>query len=147
MSVHGSWDELVIGLCDLAVKYDAETFLYEDVVLLSSRKAEQGNDSRHIRVTRFDDEAARVETGWCFAMTCDYIAEDRSRPVPALGLVEAICSGNAEEHCLIDAEGRWVGIQLRAWAPNGDGWQSQSGGHAGVVQHVVRRFPSWIDPN
>ncbi|WP_067477510.1 hypothetical protein [Nocardia amamiensis] len=143
MSQHGGWDELVVGLCDLAVKYDAETFLYADVVLLTSRKAKQGNDSCSIRITRFDDEAARIETGWCFDMVWDYVAEDSSRPVPALGLVEAICSGNAEERCLIDSEGRWVGIHLNAWTPNGDGWQSRSGDQAGVIQEVIRRFPRW----
>ncbi|MEV4129960.1 hypothetical protein [Nocardia sp. NPDC049707] len=145
MSEQGSWEEFVIGLCDLAVKYDAETYLYESVVSLASRTPRQGHESATVRITRFDDEAARIETGWCFNLVVDYVAEDRSRPVPALGLVEAICSGNAEEHCLIDANGRWVGIFLDAWAPNGDRWQS---GSVNSPEHrVTRRFPSWIDPN
>ncbi|MFF0489531.1 hypothetical protein ACFYTQ_10985 [Nocardia sp. NPDC004068] len=147
MSVQGTWEEFVAALCDLAVEYDAETYLYEDVVLLSARKAKEGNVSCHIRVTRFDDESARIETGWCFAMTRDFVADDRSRPVPALGVVEAICAGNAEERCLVDAEGRWIGIQLEAWASNGDRWESQSGGFAGVARRIVRRFPRWNDPD
>lgn len=145
MSDQGSWEEFVLGLCDLAVKFDAEAYLYESVVSLASRTPRQGYESATVRITRFDDEAARIETGWCFNLVVDYVAEDHSRPVPALGLVEAICSGNAEEHCLIDADGRWVGVVLEAWAPNGDRWKS--GSLDSPEQRATRRFPSWIDPN
>ncbi|CAM2878709.1 hypothetical protein [Skermania piniformis] len=145
MGEQGSWDEFVLGLCDLAVKYDAVTYLYESVVSLASRTPRHGHESATIRITRFDDEAARIETGWCFDLVVDYVAGDSSRPVPALGLVEAICSGSAEESCLIDAGGRWVGVFLKAWAPNGDRWESGSPGR--LDQRATRRFPSWIDPN
>jgi hypothetical protein len=72
MSEYGSWEELVVGLCDLAVKYDAKTYLYESMVLLSPRSAKHGNDRVAVRVTRFDDEAARVEVGWCLDM-CQWV--------------------------------------------------------------------------
>lgn len=146
MSDQGSWEALVVGLCDLAVKYDADTFLYEEVVVLSARVIQPDGQSRgSIRVTRFDDEAARIETGWCFTMVVDYVSVDRDRPVPALGLVEAICSGNAEEHCLIDDDGHWVGIVRNAWSSDGHRWES--GNLDRLERRATRRFPSWIDPN
>ncbi|WP_067905005.1 hypothetical protein [Nocardia vaccinii] len=141
MSEHGTWEELVVGLCDLAVKYDAETYLRESVVLLSARSTEHGTDSSTVRVTLFDDEAARVEAGWCLNMVVDYVAEDRDRPAPVLGLVEAICSGNAEEHCLIDSNGQWVGVFFDAWSETGDRWQA--GSLDSPEKRAVRRFPKW----
>ncbi|MBF6330773.1 hypothetical protein [Nocardia transvalensis] len=141
MSEEGGWEDFVVDLCDLAVKYDADTFLSESRVVLSARTIHPGDQCGSIVVTRFDDEAARVETGWCFTMVVDYVAEDHDRPVPALGLIEAICSGNAEEHCLIDSDGRWVGILLEAWAPNGDRWQSGDPNRA--EKRATRRFPRW----
>jgi hypothetical protein len=146
MSEYGSWEELVVGLCDLAVKYDAETYLSESAVLLSARSAKHGNDHIAVSVTRFDDEAARVEVGWCLDMCVDYIAEDRDRPVPALGLVEAICSGNAEEHCLINADGQWVGVFFDAWSVTGDRWQAYNGlgSFEKREKRAVRRFPQWV---
>lgn len=143
MSEHGSWEEFVVGLCDLAVKYNAETYLRESVVLLSARSATQGNDAGTVRVTLFDDEAARVEAGWCLDMVVDYVAEARDRPVPALALVEAICSGNAEEHCLIDSDDQWVGVFFDAWSETGDRWQA--GNLDSPERHAVRRFPKWGD--
>lgn len=142
MGEQGSWEEFVTELCDLGVKYDAEVYLYDSVVSLASRTSRQDHESATVRVTRFDDEAARIQTGWCFDMVVDYVAADHSRPVPALGLVEAICSGNAAEHCLLDADGRWVGIFLDAWASNGDRWQS--GSINSPERRATRRFPSWV---
>ncbi|CAM2746192.1 hypothetical protein [Skermania piniformis] len=145
MSEQGNWDDFVVGLCDLTMKYNAKTYLYEGVVVMSARRALPDGRSRgSVRVTRFDDEAARIETGWCFDTVVDYVSEDRKRPVPALGLVEAICSGNAEEHCLIDSSGAWVGVVRDAWLPDGHRWES--GSLDSSERRATRRFPSWIDP-
>jgi hypothetical protein len=62
--------------------------------------------------------------------------------VPALGLVEAICSGNAEEHCLINADGQWVGVFFDAWSVTGDRWQARNG-LGSFEKRAVRRFPQW----
>jgi hypothetical protein len=59
----------------------------------------------------------------------------------ALGLVEAICSGNAEEHCLIDSNGQWVGVFFDAWSETGDRWQA--GKLDSLEKRAVRRFPKW----
>lgn len=58
MSEQGGWDDFVVALCDLAVKYDADTFLHESLVLLTARAIPPGDKSGRIAVTRFDDEAA-----------------------------------------------------------------------------------------
>lgn len=140
MSEQGGWDEFVVALCDLAARYDADTFVRQSLVLMTARAIPAGDQAGRITVTRFDDEAARIETGWCFNLVTDYVAEDSSQPVPALRLVEAICRGNAEEHCLIDAEGRWAGVLLNAW---GEGGSWTSGDHARLEKRATRRFPSW----
>ncbi len=144
MSDQDTWEAFVVGLCDLAVKYDAEAYLRESTVILAARAIQSADQSGRITVTRFDDEAARVETGWCFSMVVDYVSEVRDRPVPALGLVEAICSGNAEEQCLIDADGEWVGVFSDAWSMTGTRWQAGSPGSLDSLERrAVRRFPKW----
>jgi hypothetical protein len=142
MNEQGGWDEFVVALCDLAVTYDADAFLHESLVLLTARAIPPGDKAGRIAVTRFDDEAARIETGWCFNIVTDYVAEDASQPVPALRLVEAICRGDAEEHCLIDEGGRWVGVLLNAW---GEGGNWMSGDHDRPERRATRRFPRWSD--
>lgn len=144
MNVQGSWDEFVTGLCDLAVRFEAETYLHESVVVLSSRAQVPGSQAGSIRVSRFDDEAARVETGWCFNIVVDYVFEGESRPVPALEVVEAICSGRATESCLLSADGEWVGVLSEAWTTAGSRWTF--GTSVSVERRLTRRFPSWIDP-
>ncbi len=144
VSEQGSWDDFVADLSRLAVRFDAETYLYDDLVVMSSRSHLPGHKVGSIRISRVDDEAARVEAGWSLDMFVDYIAEDTSRSVPALGLVEAICSGNAAEHCLIDGEGRWVGVLLEAWDQEGRRWQA--GCLDSQETRATRRFPSWLGP-
>ncbi|MFI5503132.1 hypothetical protein ACIA5E_29095 [Nocardia asteroides] len=144
MNVQGSWDEFVTGLCDLAVRFEAETYLYESVVVLSARAHVPDSQAGSIRVSRFDGEAARVETGWCFNIVVDYVFEGGSRPVPALEVVEAICSGRAAGSCLLSGNGEWVGILSEAWTIAGSRWTF--GTSASAEQRVTRRFPSWIDP-
>lgn len=103
-----------------------------------------GSRAGSIRVSRFDDEAARVETGWCFNIVVDYVFEGETRPAPALDVVEAICSGRATESCLLDADGEWVGVLSEAWTSTGSRWTS--GTSVSAEQRVTRQFPSWIDP-
>lgn len=145
MCASGSWDELVIGLCDLAVEFDAETYLHENLVVLSSRTEIPDDQAGSIRVSRFDDESARVETGWCFNLVVDYVFDDETRPAPALEVVEAICSGRAQESCLLDSSGNWVGVLAEAWTSSGSRWTS--GTSRSSTRLVTRRFPSWADPN
>ncbi|MEU6833342.1 hypothetical protein ABZ894_32280 [Nocardia beijingensis] len=144
MSDQETWEAFVVQLCDLAVTHDADTVLRESLVVLSSRTVQPGDRSGKITVTRFDDEAARVQTGWCFDMVVDYATGDRERPSPALRLVEAICAGNAEEQSLIDADGRWVDVFCQAWTPTGDRWTS--GDPQGATERATRRFPRWNNP-
>ncbi|MEV5648731.1 hypothetical protein AB0L57_10815 [Nocardia sp. NPDC052254] len=142
MSAQGTWEDLVTDLCDLAVRHDATTFLYESVVVLSSHSARLDNGAAaSIRVTRFDDEAARVEAGWCLDMVVDYVTDDATRPCPALALVDAICAGDAEEHSLIGADGRWIGIYCHAWGPTG-AWRL--GNPDAAPNRAIRRFPRWL---
>ena len=141
MSECGSWEDLVVGLCDLAIEFDAETYLHQDAVTLSARRPLAGDGVGTVRVSRFDDESARVETGWCFAIVVDYVFDDETRPAPALEVVEAICSGRAEESCLFDAEGDWIGVGCEAWTSAGSRWTS--GTSVSAARQVARRFPGW----
>ncbi|MEV6427974.1 hypothetical protein [Nocardia sp. NPDC051463] len=144
MSDGGSWEDLVVALCDLAVKFDAETYLHENVVTLSARAHVPGDQAGSIRVSRFDDESARVETGWCFNLVVDFVFDDETRPAPALEVVEAICSGRAAQSCLLDAHGDWIGVLHEAWTSAGSRWTS--GTSVSPERQVTRQFPSWIDP-
>lgn len=136
----GEWSRFVHELAGVAARFDGQTHVEEDVVMLSSRVPMRDDDGvGSIRIHRVDEDSARIEAGWCFALLVEYTVGERR--APALEVVEAICSGDAAEHCLIDSEGTWVGILAEAWTSTGNRWQA--GCFDGRERRITRRLPAW----
>jgi hypothetical protein len=136
-SVDVRWDDVVADVCAAAARHGATTRVTDHSVTVSGGPTRPLDVSMSsIRVDWFDDETARVRTGWCIDAFVDYTYPETS---PAL-LVESIMTGGAAEYAVL-AGGEWSGVGWRVRHPSApDGW---AGGDSETEPRIVRRIPAW----
>jgi hypothetical protein len=136
-SVGVRWDDVVTDVCAAAARHGATTRVTARSVTVSGGPTRPLDVSMSsIRVDWFDDETARVRTGWCIDAFVDYTYSETS---PAL-LVESIMTGGAAEYAVL-AGGEWSGVGWSAQHPSApDGW---AGGDTKTESRIVRRIPAW----
>lgn len=139
-----TWEDLVLEICDLAIRYGANTHLSEGQVILSSGTPRPSDQSaRSILITRFDDEAARIRTGWCIDGLADYTIGNPGQLSHVASLIDGICAGGSEEHALLDASGHWIGVAWRIRSPQGGG--ATGGDFDGPHARAIHHLESWKD--
>ncbi len=144
MSNDRTWDDFVPEICDIAFRYGASTHLSDGQVIVSSRTPRPRDQSaRSILITRFDDEAARIRTGWCIDGLADYTIGNPGQLSHAASLIDGICAGGAEEHAFLDIEGRWTGVAWLIRSPQGDGMRG--GDFRNPHPKATHRLESWRD--
>jgi hypothetical protein len=131
------WDDVVTDVCAAAARHGATTRVTDRSVTVSGGPTRPLDVSMSsIRVDWFDDDTARVRTGWCIDAFVDYTYPETS---PAL-LVESIMTAGAVEYAVL-AGGKWSGVGWRVRHPSApDGWAS---GDTETEPRVVRRIPPW----
>lgn len=140
LDIDDGWQRFVDALADVAARFDGQIHVEGGMAVLSSSVPIRGDGASSIRIRKFDDDSARIEAGWCFALLAEYTGDGHH--APALEVVNAICSGNAAEHCLLDSDGSWVGILAEAWTTAGNSWQAGNFDHSG--RRITHRFPAWV---
>ncbi|WP_280244965.1 hypothetical protein [Nocardia abscessus] len=139
-----TWEDLVPEICDVAIRYGANTHLSEGQVIVSAGTPRPHDQSaRSILITRFDDEAARIRTGWCIDSLADYTVHEPGQLSHVASLIDGICAGGAEEHAFLDADGRWIGVAWQIRSPQGDGLRG--GDFRNPNPRATHRLESWRD--
>ncbi|MBF6073246.1 hypothetical protein [Nocardia beijingensis] len=144
MGSNRTWEDLVPEICDVAIRYGATTHLSEGQVIVSATTARPYDHSaRSILITRFDDEAARIRTGWCIDGLADYTIGNPGRLSHVAAIIDGICSGGAEEHAFLGPDGRWVGVAWQIRSRQGDGLGG--GDFESPHPRAIHRLGAWDD--
>ncbi len=137
-----AWDRLASELSEVAARFGAAIYVYEkNMVLSAAVPAADGLLIPSVSVDWFDDDTARVRTGWCVDVILEYTDPEPGRTTFVTRLVDAVCSGGATEYAILGPEGDWRGVEWEVRDEHGNRWAS---GHFDTDRRrAARRIPRW----